>query len=217
LTTVNFRRAWAWKSPFQNGEPVYLPLTIILGVHQVNTIKIWQLTLIGACVALAALSACSSKTAVEKGEELATTKLDMATGVGNALQAKGAEAGESVVGGVGTVIRGMERGVMKSGRSIVLDPALVAAGLKVTKVQDAAVDESDKPHGLDAYVVSASAVSGTLRVLMFDAMDNEIGRASVKIDRNADEAKYETLPLDPQVDQSAIRKVAFVFKPGTSS
>jgi len=49
----------------------------------------WQSTFLGACLAMAALTACSSKTAQEKGAEMATMKLDMATGIGDALQAKG--------------------------------------------------------------------------------------------------------------------------------
>jgi hypothetical protein len=180
----------------------------------VNAKNIRQPFLAAACLVLMALSACSQKTAQEKGVELATVKLDMATGVGDALQAKGSQAGEAVAGGVGTVIRGVERGVLKSGRTVVADPTLAAAGLKITKVQDTTAG-NDKAHGLDAYVIAESPASGTLRVLVLDAMDKEIGRANVRIVRSADEAKYETVPFDPQVDLSAVRKVAFVFKPGS--
>lgn len=177
----------------------------------------WQSTLIGVCLTLAALSACSSRTAQEKGQEMATMKLDMATGIGDALQAKGAAAGESVASGAGDVIRGVERGLMRSGRAIVVDPTLAKAGLNVTTVNDMAADRGDVPLGLSAYVVSSASAKGVLHAQLFDALNNEIGRSSVRIARTAEEAKYEALPLDPLVRHADIRRIAFVFKPGASN
>ena len=159
------------------------------------------------CVLLLALCACSRQSAQEKGTALATDKLDLVTGIGNALETKGAAAGESITGGVGTVIRGVERGVMKSDRAIVADPTLAAAGLRVTSIQ------GDAEHGLEAYVISDSDANGTLRVLAYDVMGREIGRASLRIKRGADEARCEGLPFDGAVRLGDVRKVAFVFKP----
>lgn len=182
-----------------------------------NANQSWQPTLIGVCLALAALAACSSRTVQEKGTDMATEKLDFATGIGNALQATGTEAGESVIGGAGHVVRGVERGPMRSGRGIVVDPTLATAGLDVTTVNDLVGDRAGVPLGLSAYVVSSAAAKGVLHVQMFDALNNEIGRTSVHIDRAADDAKYEALLLDPLVKRSSIRKIAFAFKPGASS
>lgn len=162
---------------------------------------------------LALLSACSEQTAQEKGKEMATEKIDIATGVGNALQDKGAEAGEAVANGVGVLFQGVEKGFMKSGRAIVADPSLASAGLTVTKIQDGT--RGDTPS-LDAYVVATTAASGTLRALVFDATGQEIGRSTVRIERGADEAKYESVPFDAQVPLSQIRKVAFSFRPGAA-
>lgn len=173
----------------------------------------WQSTLIGVCLTLAALTACSSRTAQEKGTDMATERLDFATGIGNALQAKGAQAGESVVSGTGNLVRGVERGLMRSGRAIVVDPTLARAGLNVTAVNDLVGDRAGVPLGLSAYVVSSASAKGVLRAQMFDALNSEIGRTSVTIDRAADQAKYEALLLDPLVKRSAIRKIAFAFKP----
>ena len=105
---------------------------------------------------------------------------------------------------------------MRSGRAIVVDPTLAGAGLNVTTVNDIQGDPGGVPLGLSAYVVSLASASGTLRAQMFDAMNNEIGRTSVRIDRRADEAKYEALILDPEVRRGDIRKIAFVFKPGAA-
>jgi len=181
-----------------------------------NANKSWQPTLIGVCLALAALAASSSRTIQEKGRDMATGKLDFPTGISNALQATGTEAGESVIGGAGHVVRGVERGPMRSRRGIVVDPTLANAGLDVTTVNDLVADRGGVPLGLSAYVVSSASAKGVLHAQMFDAMNNEIGRTSVRIDRAADEAKYEALLLDPLVKRSDIRKIAFVFKPGAA-
>jgi len=82
---------------------------------------------LGALGALVVLSACSGKTAREQGAELAGKKIDIVAGVGDQLQAKGAEAGESLTAGVGKVVKGIERGVLKSGRNVALDPAVAQA------------------------------------------------------------------------------------------
>lgn len=169
-----------------------------------------RIVLCTACLILAILPACSPKTAEEKGLKVATDKIDFATGVGNGLEAKGEQAGESVVGGVGTVVHGIEKGVMKSGRLIVADPTLQAAGLQVSTIQDSAGQKDG--HNLDAYVIGNASASGILAVRAFDVLGREIGRTSLHIERGVDEAKYETVAFDTQVKLSLIRKVGFTFK-----
>lgn len=78
-------------------------------------------------ITLAAMTACSSQTAEEKGKELATSKIDVAKGIGDAMQEKGEAAGEAVTHGVGKIIKGFEKGVSKSGRAISADASLGAA------------------------------------------------------------------------------------------
>lgn len=169
-------------------------------------------------VALGALAGCDSRTAEQKGKDLATEKLDVATGIGTALEQKGSSAGEAVVTGLGNVMKGMEKGVNKSGRKIESDASVTKAGLKITKVQDAPyepVEEGKKaaPPALDIYVVADAEAEGKLRVILFDVMDQEIGRASVQLSRKADEGKYQRVELDSQLDRAAISKLSFDFKP----
>jgi hypothetical protein len=168
--------------------------------------------LIAAALALLALAACSHKTAEEKGAELAAEKIDMAKGMGDVLTAKGESAGEAVATGIGTVFKGIEKGVVRSGRAILMDASVDSAGLKITTVQDAKPGDDGITHGLDVYIVANTDARGKLRVLLFDAMDKEIGRTSVEVHRTADEGKYQTVSLDPQVNLRAISKVAFTFK-----
>ncbi len=173
-----------------------------------------KLTLAAAALALASITACSQKTAEEKGAELATEKLDMAKGMGDALAKKGEAAGEAVVGGLGTVVKGIEKGAVKSGRRLASDDSVKAAGLQITKVQDAQVDPEKKTsHGLDVYVVADKDAQGKLKVQVFDALDQEVGRTSVDLKRAADEGKFINVPLEEQLNLSQISKVSFQFKP----
>jgi hypothetical protein len=169
--------------------------------------------LIAALFAFSALTACSRQTAEEKGKELATEKIDIAKGIGDAMQAKGEAAGDAVATGMGKVINGIEKGVNKSGRAIVTDASVDTAGLKITKLQDAKRDEEGKGKALDVYILSSADVNGKLRVTVFDVMDKEIARTSVDLKKPADEGKYHKIALDEQLELNAISKVAFEFKP----
>ncbi len=169
---------------------------------------------VGAIGVLVVLSACAQQTAEEKGAEMAGAKIDIVAGVGNALQEKGGRAGESVVVGVGTVFKGVERGTLKVGREIVADRSLQAAGLSITRVQDATA-EGGTAHALDAYVIAKVPATGTLRMFVYDALGNEIGRANVQLDLGADVSKYHTFPLESQVKLEMVHKVGFAFSGGS--
>ena len=141
---------------------------------------------------------------------MAGKELDTLAGVGDALQKKGGAASESFTAGVGSMTKGMQRGILKAGREIVTDPSLHTAGLSITTVQDAAT-EGAATHGLDAYVIAKVPAAGTLRMFVYDALGNEIGRSSVNIDFEADASKYQTFALDSQVTLKSVNKVGFAF------
>lgn len=145
---------------------------------------------------------------------MAGEKIDIVAGVGDVLQEKGGQAGESVIAGVGTVYKGVTRGALKSGREIETDRSLHAAGLSVTRVQDATVADGTG-HALDAYVIAKTPTAGTLRMFVYDALGNEMGRTSAKVDLAADTSKYHTFPLDSQVTLSSVHKVSFKFAAGS--
>ncbi len=172
-----------------------------------------------SCIALAlimatAVSACSRQTAEEKGKELATEKIDMVKGIGGALEDKGGAAAESVASGVGNVVKGLGKGIEKSSRSIVVAPSVEQAGLQITKVQEPrTLAGPDALHGLEAYVVANAQARGTLRVIVYDLLDKEIGRTRVELVRDADEGKYLAIPLDKEISLSAIAKISFEFLP----
>jgi hypothetical protein len=68
---------------------------------------------------------------------------------------------------------------------------------------------------LQAYVVSKTAIEGTLRMFAYDALSREIGRSSVRAVLARDDAKYVGIPLDKQVALRDIVRVGFTFNPGT--
>jgi hypothetical protein len=179
-----------------------------LKAHRFHT-----LCLAAGLIAAGALTGCDNRTAEQKGADLATGKIDMAKGIGDALEKKGGAAGEAVVTGLGSVVKGIEKGVSKSGRTIEADDSVTKAGLKVTRVQDAPRDAEQKKQGLDLYVVADAKAHGKLRVLMFDVMGNEIARSTADLVRAADEAKYHRVELDELVSLSAISKITISFKP----
>lgn len=177
-----------------------------------------------SCVLALYLAACSKQTAEEKAKEMATEKVDMAKGIGDVLQEKGTAAAESVTSGMGKVVKGIERGVEKSGRVAMVSEVARQAGLQVTKVQlasaapgtqtEAASGTGADPvpaHGLDAYVLTSQDVKGFLKVKVFNALDQEIGRVKLPLAQGAEEGHYVRIPLDPQVDLHAISKVEVDF------
>lgn len=167
-----------------------------------------------ALVGAATLSACSRQTAEEKGKELAMEKIDLVKGIGGALEDKGGAAAESVASGVGNVVKGLGKGIEKSSRSIVVTPSVEQAGLQITRVQEPQVSAgSPAHHGLEAYVVANAQARGTLRVIVYDLLDKEIGRTRVELVRDADEGKYLAIPLDKEVRLGAIARVSFEFQP----
>lgn len=173
-------------------------------------------SLITLVMLLCLATGCSEQTAEEKGAAMATEKIDMVKGVGSALENKGAQAAESLTSGLGKVVQGVEKGIEKSGRTLVVEPSVTQAGLQVTKVQNLTTG-ADGNHGLEAYVVSNQTCEGTLLVKVFDAMDREIGRSRVALQRPADDAGYVALPLDAQVPLGAITKVVVSFQQGSAS
>lgn len=172
---------------------------------------------------LALLAAgCSRQSAEDKAKEMATEKIDMAKGIGDVLQDKGTAAAESVTTGVGKVLRGVERGVEKSSRQVVLSESAQKAGLQATKVQladagtgpassDAA--QSAAGHAIDVYLVTSHDVAGTLKVRALNALEQEIARAKLPIKQSADDGRYARIPMPEQLDVQAVSTLEIDFAP----
>lgn len=169
-------------------------------------------SIIALIMLLGLATGCSDKTAEEKGAAMAAEKIDMVKGMGTVLEDKGAQAAESLTSGLGKVVKGVEKGIEKSGRTLVIDSSLMSAGLQVTKIQNLSVGASEG-HGLEAYLVSNAAGNGELLIKVFDAMDREIGRSRVPVQTKTDDAGYIAIPLDTRVPLATIAKVAIEYQP----
>jgi hypothetical protein len=173
-----------------------------------------RLTLIVGCLVVLAAAGCSQKTAEEKGAAMATEKLDLAKGIGGAMEEKGAQAGEAVAAGVGTVFKGFEQGSNKLRAGVVADDSLAKAGLKITRMQPSGAENYENVRALELYVIAEAPAKGKLRVLAMDVSGNEIGRSNVPLEREGDEAKYLKVEFDEQVKLDKLGKVMVSYKPG---
>lgn len=171
------------------------------------------------------VAGCSRQSAEDKAKEMATEKVGMAKGIGDVLQDKGTAAAESVTTGMGKVLKGVERGFEKSGRSVVVGEGARQAGLQATKVQlvdgSAAVEAepagSSSAHAIEVYVLTDKDASGALKVKVFSALDQEIGRSRQAFKQGADEGRYVRIALDPRLDLQAISRVELDFVSDTPS
>jgi hypothetical protein len=169
-------------------------------------------------VALAvALSACSKQTAEEKGKELATEKIDLVKGVGEALKDKGGQAAESVAHGTGEVLQGMEKGFSNAfDWKLTNGPGMTAAGLAISRVQPAS-SSVGAGNKVDTYVTAARDSEGALLMIAYDARKREMARARINLKIAAGEGRYETFVLDERTPVKSIREVSFELLPAAPS
>lgn len=168
-------------------------------------------------LALAGAPGCSQQTAEEKGKALATEKIDLIKGVGDALTEKGKGAAQSVAQGTGSVFQGMDEGFGKAFEWRFTNGAdMEKAGLKVTRV-DRAGSGADSEHSVNAYLVATGAANGSLTMIAYDQDKREVARTRSPVTMEAGSGRYETLTLDSRSPMKAIREVAFDFLPDASN
>ena len=81
-----------------------------------------------------------------------------------------------------------------------LSDELKATGVSVTIAKHTGGNESNNSQqGLSLYILNKTPVSGTLRLRLFSAKGQEIGRATTTIAFLADDARYVTFTLDKLV------------------
>ena len=163
------------------------------------------------------LLGCSKQTAEEKGKELATEKIDLVKGVGEALKDKGGQAAESVAHGTGEVWQGMEKGFNNAfDWKLTNGPAMTAAGLAVSRVQQASAS-TDAGNKVDAYLTAARDAEAVLTMVAYDARKREMARTRIKLKIGAGEGRYETFVLDERTPVKSIREVSFDLLPAASA
>ena len=170
-----------------------------------------------ACVACLAISACSRQTAEEKGKELATEKIDLVKGVGEALKDKGGQAAESVAQGTGQVFQGVGEGFGKAFEWKLTNAAgMEKAGLTVSRVDKGSPSDGRK-NEVNVYLVAARDAAGTLSMVAYDSSKREMARTRTEMRIGAGEGRYETLVLDERTPVNSVREVTFDFQPSAAN
>lgn len=169
------------------------------------------------CLTTIALPGCSRQTAEEKGKALATEKIDLVKGVGEALKEKGGQAAESVAEGTGDVLQGAGKGFGKAFEwKVAGGPGLAKAGLAVSRIQRGSSPASGG-YAVDAYLVATSDAAGTLTMIAYDSSKRELARTRVDMKVNANDGGYQTFLVDERTPFDSIREVAVDFLPRASA
>lgn len=163
-----------------------------------------KLALLGTAALL--LAACDSRTAQEKGQDLAKEKLDFVQGIGNVVKGQGKDLGSTVGEGVGNVVTGLGKGIDVSTQAKpvrLADPA-VAKAVQVTRAQEMPpAAEGGKSKGMSVYVVSEEGVDATLRLLALSA-GAEVGRSTAKVKIAKGDASYVDFEFDERVPMGSV-------------
>ncbi len=137
--------------------------------------------------------------------------------VGDKARRASNKAGQVVGESAGSFFSGVGEGVDKTitNYDVRLSDELKALGVSVTIAKRTAGPGADplKGDGLSFYLLNRDAVSGTLRLRLFDDQNREIGRAVTPVVFAADDARYVAFALEKDVPLSMTRYVMMDLKP----
>lgn len=125
------------------------------------------------------------------------------------------KAGQVVGEGAGSFFTGVGEGVERSVTSydVRISGELKTAGVSVTIAKHVDPAGTNGP-ALSFYVMNKSPVTGTLRIRLFNAADQEIGRSIAVVDFKADDARYVPFALDREIPLTMARYVILERKDG---
>ena len=125
-------------------------------------------------------------------------------------------AGQVIGEGATSFFQGLEEGAEKTvtNYDVRLSDELKTAGVSVTIAKHTDGDESNNyQQGLSFYVLNKAAIAGTLRLKLFSAKGQEIGRSTASIVFPADDARYVSFTLDKLVPIVITKYVEMDLKP----
>ena len=117
------------------------------------------------------------------------------------------KAGKMVGEGTSTFFSGIGEGIDKASvdYDIRVNPILIEKGVSITLVKKTNGEKGK--HFLSFYILSKEAVSGVLRVKMFNAKNAEIGRSETKTDLEEDGGKYVDFELDEKIPLALVQYI----------
>ena len=148
-----------------------------------------------------AMASCSSleekkKAAEEEGNAIVSLKSKLVKGAGDALKSDGKEAAESASEGVSEVIKGLTSGYDKSiNQAKVLADSIFLESFEIGRTEKNYSDTS-ATKSVSLYLISKSGYDGKILLKAFDTADKEIGRSTLTIKLDEDDASYFDLVFD---------------------
>ena len=136
------------------------------------------------------------KKAEEEGNALVSIKSKLLKGVGDALKTDGKEAVESASEGIGKVVKGISSGYDKS-----INQAKVLSDTTFSKTFDLGrtekiYNDTTQIKKVTVYLISKENFNGEIRLKAFNQDETEIGRSSVEVNMNEDEASFFDFEFD---------------------
>lgn len=125
------------------------------------------------------------------------------------------KAGQLVGEGAGSFFTGVGAGIDKTvtAYDIRLSEELRRAGVTTTVAKREGDPQSTSgQQKLSIYIQNRDALSGTLRILLFNEDAQEIGRGATDIAFQADDARYVTFPLEKEVPVSMAKYLEMDLK-----
>lgn len=161
--------------------------------------KIAMAVILGSAVLV---SGCGKDWAKKQAKKATNKGTAVVEGIGEGLSENGNKAGKTLGEGLGAIFTGIGEGVEKSvtTRDVRISDELATKGVSVTVTKHTAGTATNQwQHGLSLYVVNKDAVTGTLRIKLFNGATQEIGRATSPVTLPADDAQYVQFLLNKEI------------------
>lgn len=127
----------------------------------------------------------------------------LVAGCGNKDESFSQRTGSAVAGAATDFLSGVGEGIDKRmAMELDIDPALADRGLEVTLGKDRGLGS----NVASVYVIADRPFEGKLMARALDAEDKEIGRATVDVALEADDAKYINFGFNQEMDSGLVRR-----------
>ncbi|MGB1296400.1 MAG: hypothetical protein ACPG6V_13060 [Flavobacteriales bacterium] len=134
--------------------------------------------------------------AEEEGNAIVSIKSKLLKGVGDALKTDGKEALESVSEGIGEAFKGINSGYDKSiNQAKVLSDSTFIKSFEIGRTEKFYNDTTNLKK-VTVYLISNKNFDRKLKLKAFDKSEKEIGRSSVSVKFNEDDAKFIDFKFD---------------------
>jgi len=126
-------------------------------------------------------------------------------GCGDDDESVAKKAGRQIGKGATDLVKGMGSGIDEAMQvEVGLGPAMIEKGFKKTVSKSTGMSTEKK--GIVVYLTSDNAYSGALRAKALNKAGLEIGRSTMDVTFDKDDAKYVTFLFDEEMDSALVAK-----------